>query len=119
MKRKIKISDPVFEGLAAARQKDRYTAEAEGLSFQLSLVLYREIILQNCHYCGAKPTTPFTTQDKRSTLDRKDRLGHFTRGNSIPVCRHCYSARRKVSPKVAARIALIAAKETAEREWAR
>jgi hypothetical protein len=120
-KRQIKRTsgDAVVDGLRQAFNKDQAEALGTGLWFHLTFEQYWSTILDNCFYCAAPPTTPYTTQDKRSTLDRRDRLKHFTPENCIAVCRNCYSARRKVSGKIAARIALITAKETADREWSK
>lgn len=84
--------------------KDMDIAAEYGLRFDLTFNEYLKLIMSRCYFCHARGTTPITTRHKRSQLDRRDRLQHFTVDNSIACCRLCFKARRVVNPKMIFRV---------------
>ncbi len=86
---------------------DKKEAEASGLKFDVPFADYLKIILKKCFFCKSPGKTPITTKQKRSRLDRKDRLKHFTLENTIPVCGYCYKARRVISPSMVWHVVLV------------
>lgn len=67
-----------------------YTAARKNLSWGISPELFRELIVQECTYCGAPP-------DKFNQLDRMHLGSPWTESNSVPCCRVCLRMKSQMS----------------------
>ena len=99
----------------------RYTAGYRKLEFFLTAEQFKEIVIQNCHYCGEKPKpynryikkdgTPISEMKKRkvsehvvslawaniNTVDRIDSNEGYTVKNCVPACWPCNEAKMDTS----------------------
>lgn len=91
----------------------RTGARSRGIEFSLSREEHREIIIQDCYYCGAPPA-PFNAYVKKdgtisrrfkpkdvnrawvkaNGVDRYDNSKGYTRDNCVPCCSFCNHAKR-------------------------
>lgn len=79
----------------------RYKRQARkrGIDFGLPKDLFRQLIEQNCHYCGAPPSQ--TVQRRYGMngcvfyngVDRRDNTLGYTSGNVVPCCGQCNRAK--------------------------
>lgn len=84
-------------------------AVQRGYSFELSKEQLAELISQNCHYCGA---TPSSCRHKKSVsgryygdfcrngIDRLDNTKGYTLSNTVPCCYMCNRAKNNESLEV-------------------
>lgn len=72
-------------------------AKRRGYSWDLSKDQFRELIKQNCYYCGSEPLSEYTTARKITSqnillyngVDRKDNKLGYTKENCITACGIC------------------------------
>jgi hypothetical protein len=82
----------------------KYHARKRGLTWAISEVLFNQLLVSDCHYCGISPTehTPYhvnrslpshNTPVKYNGIDRKDSDQGYTEGNVVPCCMICNNAK--------------------------
>jgi len=85
-------------------------ALSRGQNFDLSEEQFKEFTSQNCHYCGAKPSSLSKPRDGSSTLegidnaayvyngiDRKSNGNGYTMDNCVTCCRKCNFLKGKLN----------------------
>ena len=79
-------------------------AKKRGLSFNLSLSRFEELIFKNCFYCGSEPAlSVFNYNQRRSRqiycngIDRKDNLIGYEEQNCLPCCHICNAAKSNLN----------------------
>lgn len=91
-------ANPAFE-----RYFNQYKSQAKrrGLEFTLDSDVFKNIVTQDCHYCGHPPSKLFGNNWKGYSLpfvcngvDRKDNSVGYTLKNSIPCCAMCNYAKK-------------------------
>ena len=94
---KLSNTNPAFE-----RYYNQQVSQAKkrGLEFSLSKEQVKEIVTQNCHYCGQAPKREFAKgwQGYNGSficngIDRKDNSIGYTYENSLPACGKCNLAK--------------------------
>ena len=102
--RKARLQKPTEEvALTWVINNYRGDARKGKHEWQLEREYVRELIAQNCHYCGQPPENCFrrTKSDKESYLyngiDRVDNSQGYTRLNTVPCCPGCNSMKGKLS----------------------
>lgn len=75
-------------------------AKRRRINFELSKEDLINMIMQDCHYCGAKPAnvkrTKYTTMVKNG-IDRKNNDIGYTLDNCVPCCKICNYAKHSLS----------------------
>ena len=78
-------------------------AKKRGYEFSLTKELFKNIIVQCCHYCGCEPSKTYYSYNKdHSTftcngIDRKNNTLGYTEENSLPCCEPCNRAKLEMS----------------------
>jgi hypothetical protein len=102
-----------FARMARSRRaKDPWATEAHhyhfgatkrNLSWGLSTVDFRSMVLAPCHYCGAPPNQLCGAAELKETgvlrqgIDRVDSTKGYTPGNCVPCCWTCNCAKGKLT----------------------
>lgn len=76
----------------------RGSAKIRGLCFNLSKEEISELSLQNCYYCGVVPSNRTHSGNKKLVyiyqgIDRKNSDLGYIKGNVLPCCKTCNSAK--------------------------
>lgn len=70
-------------------------ADARGFEWELSEDIFCNLVQQNCHYCGSKPSRIIKYPNKRhihfaaSGIDRVNNKKGYIKGNVVPACSNC------------------------------
>jgi len=78
----------------------KYQAKIRGIIFKLTKEQFRELITQNCAYCGIEPNQCQKYKHGDfiyNGVDRMNRNKGYTADNSIPACIQCNRAKNKYS----------------------
>jgi len=73
----------------------RIRARKRGISFDLTPERFRDIIMQNCHYCGSppqsveRPNTSYGQDFFHNGIDRQNNTQGYREGNCVPCCGTC------------------------------
>lgn len=72
----------------------KQNAEKRGLEFNLTLEQFKELIHQDCYYCGAAPSNVWKSDSKDNSLlyngiDRKDNKIGYVIDNCVSSCKAC------------------------------
>lgn len=80
------------------------TAERRGVPFELSYEKFKEMVTDDCYYCGAKPRVdvgPYRRKGEESValngIDRVDSSSGYTNDGTVSSCQDCNYAKRKMS----------------------
>jgi len=79
--------------LLAVYQTYERNARSKHLPFSLSQKEFSELILQDCFYCGRKPSAAFLPGQKRNGIDRVDNCKGYTKLNIVTACKPCNFAK--------------------------
>lgn len=76
----------------------RWRAEEKGVRFELTIEEFRELAVQDCHYCGAKPANVYERDTYNGAfvyngLDRVDSNKGYYIGNVVACCWTCNRAK--------------------------
>jgi hypothetical protein len=75
------------------RANYRYNAAKWGHEFELSLRQFKELLSQDCHYCGATPSQEYKRNGGSlflyNGIDRVDNNKGYTDSNCVPCCKQC------------------------------
>jgi len=99
------------EGEAALNElygRYRRTAEIRGLDFNLNKADFKDLVLADCHYCGAAPNLQVFSDKKLQQrfhngnliyngIDRKENTAGYVRGNMVTCCKTCNYAKHDKS----------------------
>ena len=92
--KKIRKPDAPFNSIMYRYRKG---ADKRGLPFELTMNDIRHIVVQDCHYCGAKPAQTFDFLRKHdfvyNGIDRMDNALGYVPGNCVPCCVRCNYAK--------------------------
>jgi len=98
----IRIKDSAL--VAARKIKDNYSrmAKRRGHIFELTDIQVKELIIQNCHYCGIQPSSVLNFHYNREPflyngIDRVDNEKGYTFDNVVPCCSICNYAKKSMS----------------------
>jgi hypothetical protein len=85
-----------------AVEKYRRDAKARGITWKLPYEVAREIMEEDCAYCGTPPATPLEYRyrklpDRRNGLDRRDNARVYDRGSVCAACTVCNRAKKEMS----------------------
>ena len=80
----------------------RRGAKERGLAFELTKDQVREIIEQDCYYCGQSPITRYTAigcagEYAWNGIDRVDNTKGYTPDNCVPCCKLCNFGKRDLT----------------------
>lgn len=80
----------------------RRSARDRNIEFTLSKEQIRELIEQDCHYCGQKPIVRYTSEScagqyEWNGIDRVDNSKGYIEGNCVPCCKTCNFAKRDLT----------------------
>ena len=75
------------------------SAKERNLDFSLTKEQVRELIEQDCYYCGQKPVARFTAVGcagdyESNGIDRVDNSKGYVLDNCVPCCKMCNFAKR-------------------------
>jgi hypothetical protein len=78
----------------------RRNANNRGYVFELSLIEFEELIIQECYYCGDAPNQLMHKKGTKEGLyyngiDRKDNKMGYTRQNCVTCCKFCNLAKNR------------------------
>ena len=64
------------------------------LCFELTMDEFKNLIFQNCNYCGIEPEQIFKKKDMKNSviyngIDRRDNDLGYTLDNSVTACKYC------------------------------
>ncbi len=99
---KLRAAIMLPEGVAAMNQIIRRTksnALERGYEYNLSREQLIELMGQDCHYCGAKPSNRSRHPEQNGEfiyngIDRVDNSKGYDMSNVVPCCKHCNIAKR-------------------------
>lgn len=81
-----------------------YRARARSKKWEFSLTKeeFKNIVLQDCHYCGSKPVMHHTSRSYNGLfisngIDRKDSKNGYVVENCLPCCKHCNIMKNNMS----------------------
>lgn len=66
----------------------RYNAQRRGIAFYLSAEEFKNIVEQECHYCGGY-SVDVNEKSRGNGIDRKNSLGAYKVANCVPCCATC------------------------------
>lgn len=78
----------------------KHNARIREYSFELNEIEFAYIVMQDCHYCGAKPSMRSIRRCKpivANGIDRVDNAIGYTRTNSVACCTACNRAKLQMS----------------------
>ncbi len=83
----------------------RYKRQAKkrGIPFRLSKADFRELVTQDCHYCGESPNQVVQARYGRNGgvsyngVDRVDNAKGYDEGNVVPCCGQCNRAKTNLT----------------------
>ena len=78
----------------------RLRAFKRQLNFNISKSQFKNLITQNCHYCGSEPANIKIVRTQTfiyNGLDRIDNERHYTIDNVVPCCKVCNFMKRSLS----------------------
>lgn len=75
-----------------------------GVSFEINIEDFKNVVSKNCFYCGAKPSRVHYGDKRKGIIgnkyngvDRKDNNTGYTIVNSVPCCTNCNMGKRVMS----------------------
>lgn len=78
----------------------RYKAKIRNLKFNLSFKNFTQLLIGQCHYCGATPRIRQRTwKTKVNGIDRKNNKLGYSKNNCVTCCIVCNRAKGKLSYK--------------------
>lgn len=91
LKKGLKIGDSQFNALFSSYKNN---AKRKNLPFLLDKDTFKDIVLQDCYYCGKVPSESFKKKNLKGEfiyngVDRKDSTQGYTMENSLPCCTDC------------------------------
>jgi len=84
----------------------RFNAKKRGLSWELTVDQYRELISKDCVYCGCS-----LYWQTGCSLDRIDNAKGYTMDNVLPCCNFCNKLRSNLLTVDETRVAVMAVRE--------
>jgi len=80
----------------------RARSKKHGIPFEISKKEFKEIIDQNCYYCGGKPEMPHTHRSYNGLyisngIDRINSQKGYIKGNVVPCCKLCNTMKSNLS----------------------
>src|SRR5690606_10907574 len=93
---------PGFVGFKKLLNRYKRNAERRGLSFELTDDEFRQLTIDECHYCGSEPAQKEYDTYKHSFylyngIDRKDNSRGYDMKNAVPCCKSCNIAKGTLS----------------------
>lgn len=100
----IKYDNDIDRHAGVVYSNYKSKCKAKGWEFELSFNQFRDLLLQNCWYCGLEPSNcrgkngPKGTSRKHfSGIDRVDNSKGYTKHNVRPCCEDCNKAKRELN----------------------
>jgi hypothetical protein len=106
--KRMRLHNPCRLPVGEARIRSYYgdykrTSKHNDRVFEITLDEFKELALSDCHYCGVPPCRPYKPSKIKfnghlmvNGIDRKDSSIGYVRGNCVPCCTDCNSAKMKM-----------------------
>lgn len=104
----LKYEDPLDAQCSIVYSNYKSKCKMKGWLFTISFNIFKETIIQNCHYCGDPPKQYRLDRAKVrqgispvfiNGIDRIDSTNGYTIDNILPCCQNCNLAKRSLSYK--------------------
>lgn len=102
----LKYDDPIEGKCSILYSNYKSRAKIKGWGISLTFEEFKNLVTQDCHYCGLKPTMYREDRVKWrkgmsrvyfNGIDRLDSNKGYTLENSVPCCEDCNKAKRNLS----------------------
>jgi len=103
-----KYDDPVEAKCSIVYSNYKSRAKRKGWGMSLNFEEFKNLVTQDCHYCGLEPKMCRMDRAKSrqglsrvyfNGIDRLDSMEGYTLDNSVTCCEDCNKAKRNLSPE--------------------